>query len=398
MKNANTVKFIVPVGLIGTFVLTSSDGAQGPPPVGGPLPGLTQAELQRFDAGRAEFLQNENVQTGLGPVFNEISCVRCHAAGAPGGASPNNTGTVVTRIGANVNTVYSDLPTVGGALLQRRSLREIIPTYPIFGEVTPPEAQFVSRRQTTPVFGIGLMEAIPAATILTREDPTDVDRNGISGRANYAFNPVTRVTELGRFGWKSQLSSVHVFAADAYLNEMGITNPVFPREVLPQGRPIPPGADTVADPEDRTGAGVARLTDFMRFMNAPPTTPGSATGRALFASVGCVSCHTPTMTTGANPIAALANKNVNLYSDLLLHDMGTGLADNIRQGRALGYEFRTAPLWGLRFRQFFLHDARATSPDQAIRLHGGEAARSVTNYNALTPAQRTDLINFILSL
>lgn len=373
--------------------------AGGPPPVGGPIPGLTPAENQRFMNGSNAFRVNKNQQTGLGPVFNGTSCVQCHAAGAPGGASPNLGLSVVTRIGGSVNGVYSDLANVGGALIQARSLREFLPNYPVPREVVPAQASFVGRRITTPLFGNGLMEAIPAATILARQDPTDVNRDGISGRANMVLNPETRVTEVGRFGWKCQVSSLHLFAGDAYLNEMGITSPSFPTEVRPQGQNIPPGADIAPDPEDPGGAVVNQLTDYMRFLGAPPTAPNlPPTGLTLFNSTGCGSCHTPSMNTGANPTPVLANKVVALYSDLLLHDMGTGLADNIRQGQATGSEFRTAPLWGLRFRRFYLHDGRAQSIDQAIRLHGGEATSSVTRYNAMTPANRTTLLAFLQGL
>ncbi|MEQ1934428.1 MAG: di-heme oxidoredictase family protein [Fimbriimonadaceae bacterium] len=257
----------------------------------------------------------------------------------------------------------------------------------------------VGRRITTPIFGNGLIEAIPHSAILASQDPGDANQDGISGRANILFNPETRTKEVGRFGWKCQVSSVHLFAGDAYRNEMGITSPSFPTEVLPQGRAIPPGADLVADPEDVNGNAVARLTDFMRFTAAPaPLNAGSPEARALFASTGCASCHTPTMTTGANAVAALANKQVNLYSDLLLHDMGSQLADGIRQGLASGTEFRTAPLWGVRFRRILLHDGRAQTVDQAVRLHGGEATNSISRYIGLTPANRTTLLNFVQGL
>lgn len=390
-------KLLVPAGFLAGVVATTQVPPP-PPPIGGPLQGLSQAELQRFTAGRGEFLQIEQRATGLGPVFNGTSCVQCHNAAAPGGASSSLGVSVVTRIGAQVNGQYSDLEAVGGALLQRRSLREMIANYPVPGEIIPQGASFVGRRQTTPVFGIGLIEAIPASQILSRQDPTDLNRDGISGRANMVLNRVNNQTEVGRFGWKCQLSSVHMFSADAYLNEMGITNPLFPVEVRPQGRTLPPGADTVADPEDVSGVAVARLTDFMRFLAPPAPSAGTTLGRSLFASVGCASCHTPTMTTGAHPSAALAFKPVNLYSDLLVHDMGPGLADNLRQGQATGTEFRSAPLWGLRFRRFFLHDGRAQSIDSAIRLHGGEAVATVGRYNALTATNRSALISFVQGL
>ncbi len=401
-RTSGALKLLVPATFLTAVCITmpNKGDAQGPPPpppVGGPLPGLTATELQRFNAGRGAFLQGEQPQTGLGPVFNGTSCVQCHGAGGPGGASPNLGVSVVTRIGGMTNGLYSDLAAVGGALIQARSLREIFPNYPVPREVVPTQATFISRRQTTPVFGAGLLEAIPAATIMSRQDPTDANRDGISGKVNVLRNPETGFTEIGRFGWKGQHSSLHVFAGDAYLNEMGITSPGFPSEVLPQGRSIPPGADTVADPEDN-GTDVNRLTDFMKLMAAPPAGTGSAVGRSLFTAIACTSCHTPAMVTGASPVAALANKQVNLYSDLLVHDMGPGLADGIRQGTATGVEWRTAPLWGLKFRRFYLHDGRATTLDAAVRLHGGEAAGSVSRYNALSATDRSALLNFLAGL
>lgn len=395
------MKIVVPSMFLGVVIATIPDaetqGPPPPPPVGGPLPGLSAADLNRFNAGRGQFNRPHRVEDGLGPVFNGVSCVQCHAAAAPGGASPSLGVSVVRRIGGFTNGVYSDLTNVGGALLQARSLREIIPNYPVPGEVVPTGPTIVGRRQTTPLFGAGLIEAIPASSILALQDPNDANRDGISGRANMVLNPQTGLQEPGRFGWKSQVATLLHFSGDAYLNEMGITNPQFPLEVLPQGRPIPPGADRVADPEDRTG-NTPLVADFMRFLAPPAQLPNlSVRGRQLFTTTSCASCHTPTMTTGPNPRAALSVKQVQLYSDLLLHDMGA-LADQLRQGQATGTEFRTAPLWGLRFRRFFLHDGRATSVDQAIRLHDGEAALSRNRYNALTPADRTELLNFVNGL
>lgn len=407
MKISNkTARFVIPsLLLVGAMAWmpkeSEAQGAvviQGPPP-GAPLPGLSQNEMQRFNAGRNEFTRGARIEDGLGPVFNGTSCVQCHRAAAPGGASADLNISVVTRIGANVNNVYSDLETAGGALIQARSLREILQNYPVGREVVPQQAQFISRRLTTPVFGLGLMEAIPASEILQREDPNDANGDGISGRANMIVNAETGATEVGRFGWKCQLSSVHVFSADAFVNEMGITNQLFGIEVRPQGQNIPPGADTVADPEDNNGARVNRVTDFQRFLAAPsPLIKQSIAGRNLFFNTGCANCHTPSMTTGTNAVAALSNKTVNLYSDLLLHDLGPNLADGVRQGQASGAEWRTAPLWGLRLRPFLMHDGRANSPDQAIRQHGGEAANSTARYIALPANDRITLLTFLQSL
>src|SRR5207249_4032470 len=199
---------------------------------------------------------------------------------------------------------------------------------------------------STPLFGAGLIEAIPEATILQNADPGD----GISGRPNRVSNPDTGQTDaLGRFGWKAQVATLHQFAGDAYLNEMGITNPSFPHENLPQGQPIPPGCDTVADPEDN-GDGVIAFENFMKFLAPAPPRTGTVTVPQVFSDLGCAKCHVPTMMTGPNPVAALSNQPVNLFSDLLLHAMGAGLADGIEQGSAKGDEFRTAPLWGLSHR------------------------------------------------
>ena len=400
MKRTTLAKTVIPATLLSAGLLVSprTSALQGPPPVGGPLPGLSINEMQRFNAGRNEFTRNFRIEDGLGPVFNGVSCVQCHGAGAPGGASPNLGVSVVTRFGGTVNGQYSDLENLGGALIQSRSLREIIPNYPVPRETVPPQAQFVSRRITTPVFGMGLIESIPYEQIKALSDPDDADKDGVSGRMNWVFNPETNRSELGRFGWKCQVPTAHLFSGDAYLNEMGITSPSFTIEVRPQGNSIPAGADTVADPEDFNGARTNRVTDFMRFTAAPRGNQGSIEAKALFASTGCASCHTPSMTTGPNPVAALSNQTVNLYSDLLVHDMGPGLADGVRQGEASGSEWRTAPLWGLRFRPFLLHDGRATTVDQAIRLHGGEAARSVKAYNALPSTSRATLLTFLQGL
>ncbi len=390
--------FAIPTLILGAFSATTQPiVAQGgpPPPGGGPLQGLNQQELDRFNAGRNEFLQNETPPSGLGPVFNGNSCAQCHAAGGLGGASLGLGVSVVTRIGAIVNGQYSDLAQFGGPLLQSRSLREVIPNYPVPGEVIPVQAQFVSRRITTPVFGMGLIEAIPPETILSRSNISQ--GGGIMGHANMIVNPETGQTEVGRFGWKAQVPTAHLFVGDAYLNEMGITNPTFPVEVRPQGNNIPPGADPVPDPEVQNPP-IDALTDFMRF-SAPiqplPNTERSRLGRKIFERIQCSSCHVPTMMTGNTPSPALRFRNVNLYSDLLLHDMGPGLADGIQQGQASGSQFRTAPLWGLRTRPILLHDGRATSVDRAIREHGGEAARSRNLYQALPRNDKLSLLEFL---
>jgi CxxC motif-containing protein (DUF1111 family) len=235
------------------------------------------------------------------------------------------------------------------------------------------------------------MEAIPESTILENEQ-----RNG--GRANLVSNPDTGRDELGRFGWKAQVATLHQFAGDAYLNELGVTNPSFPHENRPQGQPIQQGCGTHSDLED-DGSGVTAFTNFMRFL-APvpqrPPTPQVQRGQQVFSRIGCASCHVPMMMTGPNSVAALSNKAVNLFSDLLLHDIGTG--DGIEQGGAKGNDFRTAPLWGLSRRDRFMHDASSNKYEDAILRHGVEAKSARDGFVGLPQSDYGALLAFLDSL
>ncbi|MGC4043191.1 MAG: di-heme oxidoredictase family protein [Armatimonas sp.] len=372
-----------------------------PMDAGAVIPGLTLEEASQFAAGLAQFTKVEGSEEGLGPVFNGRSCGECHLQGGIGGAAFDQTVSVVTRFGAMVNGTYTDLPEKGGPVMERRSLIEMDPACPVSPEVVPPEATFVSHRTTTPLFGTGLIEGVPEATLRRLADPDDLDHDGISGRLNMVLNPETGKVEVGRFGWKAQISSLSVFSADAYLNEMGITTPLFPTELLPQGQTID-GMDTVPEPED-DGTDTLHFTHFMRWLAPPPPTPANVSesgkrGKLVFQQVGCVSCHVPELATGENTTKALSLKRFALYSDLLLHDMGDGLADGIRQGEATGSEFRTAPLWGLHLRKFLLHDGRATSVPEAISLHGGEATNVMNRYGKLSARDHDDLLTFVESL
>ena len=293
----------------------------------------------------------------------------------------------------------------GGPVLQRQSIHEELPDCSVQPEVVPAEATLVSLRATTPLFGAGLIEAITEANILARADPDDRNGDGISGRTNFVFNPETGHNEIGRFGWKAHISTLHHFAGDAYLNEMGITSPSFPQENLPQGQPIPDGCDLIPETngqvEDADGKDVAAFTDYMRFL-APPAPRALNTrtshGAKTFMAIGCANCHVPTLFTGDNPVAALRFKRVNLYSDLLLHNMGPDLEDGMEMGSAKGDEWRTTPLWGLSNRLFFLHDGRTSNLEEAILAHGGEAERAHDRYLRLKPFERRALIRFLKSL
>jgi len=364
------------------------------PQLGDPLPGLSQADLDSFIEGRDDFMDTEDIEGGLGPIFNRESCVACHAAPAVGGSSEVN----VTRFGTMMNGVFDALADLGGSLLQERSIT------PESLEVVPPQATIRTFRNSTPLFGLGLMEAIPDSTILAgvRAHPVD----GVKGKASIVVDFTTGKTRVARFGWKAQLATVLAFAGDAYFNEMGVTNRFFPTENAPNGDAAKlAAADTVADPEDQidplTGKGdIDKVGDFMRLLAPPPPlplSPSAAQGRNVFNQVNCNLCHTPTMMTGPSPIPALRNKPVQLFSDLLLHDMGA-LGDRIEQGNANGREMKTAPLWGLRASAPYLHNGSAPTVDAAIRAHDGEARGSRDRYQALKPDQRQQLLDFLNSI
>jgi len=374
----------------------------GPPPIvpapasafGAPLAGLSTAQLQSFADGLEEFTNVDTPDSGLGPIFNNVSCVACHSIPAAGGGSA----ILETRFGRLMNGHFDPLTASGGSLLQQSAIA------PECRETVPPEANVIALRQTTPLFGLGLIEAIPDQAILRNAQMPQGDK--VAGRPSMIVDVASGTVRVGRFGWKAQQATILAFAGDAYLNEMGITNRLFPTENAPNGNAaLLAQCDHVADIEDQvdpaTGkSDIDRLADFMRLLAAPPQvqlTPATRSGQDLFARTGCAACHTPSMSTGPSDIAALDRKAVNLYSDLLLHDMGA-LGDGIGQAAAAPIEMRTAPLWGLRARGPYLHDGRAATVDVAIRLHDGTAASARNRYLQLPPNQQVQLLQFLLSI
>jgi CxxC motif-containing protein (DUF1111 family) len=362
---------------------------------GDPLAGITPSEFELFRLGRQDFLEVEEPEDGLGPAFNGRSCAECHNVPAVGG------GGRIAEMRAGIRDAEGGFrEPEGGSLLHLFS----IPDHRCQAEAGP-EINVIARRVPIPLFGAGLVEAIPDEAIVAREDPQDVDGDGISGRAARVPDPVTGTIRIGRFGWKAQHATLLAFAADAYRNEMGITNDLF-REEVAMG--VPPErlrlCDPVKDPEDvrdrRTGLrGIDNFENFMRLL-APvergPVSPLVERGEALFSAIGCAGCHVPQMTTGPASNPVFDRKPVRLYSDLLLHDVGTG--DGIAQADARPEEIRTPALWGLRFRRPLLHDGSAATPEQAIRRHGGEAARSREQYLNLVRSEQEALRAFLDSL
>ena len=423
----------------------------GPPGAGGPLPGLTADETMFFQEGLAKFLDIETVPDGLGPRFNSNQCSGCHSQPAVGGSSPARNPLIA------IATLDSGRNTVPWFITQDGPIREVRfkqnpdgtpdggvhAIFTIAGRsdapgctLTQPDFLPAGNPQTgqggnpniifripTPVFGGGLIEAIPDAEILANMN-TNATRNRqwgvsghpnahISGTANRSANDGT----LTRFGWKAQNKSLLLFSGEAYNVEMGVTNQLFPQE-----RDETSGCVLNATPEDvihfsassnsAVPSDIEAFAVFMRLLAPPapaPDSPSTIRGRSLFSSTGCSACHTPSMTTGPRiasgsstvPSAALSGKTVGLYSDLLVHNLGRGLSDGITQGGAGPDEFRTAPLWGVGQRVFFLHDGRTTDLVQAIETHrsqGSEANQIIERFNKLAAQEQQDIVNFLRSL
>jgi CxxC motif-containing protein (DUF1111 family) len=363
--------------------------------LGDPLQGLTAAQLAAFTDGKDDFETAETVAGGLGPIFNRDSCVACHSGPATGGSSVVN----VTRFGLLTNGRFDALDALGGSLLQDHAIT------PLAMEVIPMAANLVVERNSTPLFGLGLIEAIPESAIIANSKKRLGD--GIQGRVSMVTDVVSGKTKVGRFGWKAQQPTILGFAADAYLNEMGITNRFFPTENAPNGdQAILAETDKVADPEDQFDpvsgkSDVDKVADYMTMLAPPnngPLRPTAAAGKLIFDNLGCASCHTPVMMTdNSSTIAALRNREVKLFSDLLLHDMAT-LGDGIAQGAASPTEMRTAPLWGLRFSAPYLHNGKAATIEDAIRAHDGEGKVSRDRFNRLNKDQKAQLIDFLNSI
>ena len=430
----------------------------GPAGAGGPLPGLTADETAFFQDGQARFADIEVVaggpNTGLGPRFNSNQCLSCHSQPGMGGSSPSqNPLPDVAHLNGAANRVPWFI-TANGPVREARfkmsngvpdggvhdlfvitgrsdapgcniSQPDFLPAgNPLTGQGGNPNIIF---RIPTPTFGAGLIEAIPDSAILANVQANETEKRalGISGHPNaHLSGNVNRSANDGtitRFGWKAQNKSLLMFAGEAYNVEMGISNQLFPQE-----RDETPSCLFTATPNDTlnfttsstAASNPAVLSDIEAFANfmrllAPPTpapdTPSIAAGRAAFGKVGCAHCHTPSLTTGAriasgsatSPSKALSNQTAHLWSDLLVHHMGKGLADGITQGAAGPDEFRTAPLWGVGQRVFFLHDGRTSDLVEAIRAHkseGSEASKVIDRFHKLKLADQQAVIDFLRSL
>lgn len=392
------VGLTIGVSLAGLIAaLTTRAIAQAPSSAGAPLAGLTPVEFTEFRLGLDDFTEVETPEDGLGPAFNGTSCAVCHNVPAIGGGGVM----LETRVG------YRDLDGRFRALNAQGDTLMHLFSVPSHGcqPMVPDDVNVVARRAPISLFGAGLIEAIPDETIRAAEDVTDRNGDGVTGRAAIISDVVTGDARVGRFGWKAQHATLMAFGADAYRNEMGITNDVFPAESAhgiteDQFRRCDPRPEPEDVRDPRTGRrGVDNFESFMKFL-APVERAAvgdvERDGERLFLAVGCAACHTPSMSTGPSSNPLFNRVTVALFSDLLLHDVGTG--DGIAQGAALPEEIRTPALWGLRLRRPLLHDGRAATTDEAIRQHRGEADLALRGYQRLSPDEQGRVLAFLRSL
>ena len=388
---------VLRMSCVAIFAMVVVVSGQQPVEPGDPLPGLTPPEFEEFRLGLEDFLEVEDAEEGLGPAYNNTSCAGCHSVPAIGGIAP------VTTVRAGIREPdgsFRDFDPARGSLFQLFS----IPTHGC-QSVIPVEANVIERRVPIPLFGAGLVEAIPDATLLALQDPNDADGDGVSGRAALITDRASGDLRVGRFGWKAQVATLLEFSGDAYRNEMGITNDLFPEELtfnlteeqLRLCDPIPEPEDI---PEPGTGRrGIDNFVSFMKFLAPPargPMTARVVAGEEIFASIGCVACHIPTLTTGSETNPLFDRQSVPLFSDLLLHDVGTG--DGIRQADAEEDEIRTPALWGVRHRRPLLHDGSAATILEAALRHGREAQVARDQLLGLTAPELDALLAFLEAL
>jgi CxxC motif-containing protein (DUF1111 family) len=411
-----------------------------------PLPGLEREDELLFFVGNSFFNQNwvtapasTTARDGLGPTFNARSCAGCHFKDGRGRPPETDgeltTGFLVRLSVPDANDLFAPDVNYGDQIqdqaimglspeaTMRLEYEEIPFTFPdgttvslrqpslhlenlLHGDL-PANAHF-SARVANQMIGLGLLEAVPEETILALADPDDADDDGISGRPNWVWNAAANEVALGRFGWKANQPSLAQQTAAAFLGDMGITTPLFPAENCMAGDAACETAVTGGTPEIDD-------EDFLKVVLYASTLAVPARrdwedsqvlqGKALFNEIGCADCHTPLLETDTHPtIPALSHQTIRPYTDLLLHDMGAGLADGRPDFEASGSEWRTPPLWGIGLIEtvnghtYFLHDGRARSLQEAILWHGGEAEASQEAYTNLTPSEREALLRFLGSL
>jgi CxxC motif-containing protein (DUF1111 family) len=376
-------------------LLLSACQTQKPPALGEPLAGLSREQRAQFEQGKKIFQRVFEPKDGLGPLFNGNSCAECHESPVIGGVG-DEVELHATRSGPQ--HACDPLFDKGGPVIQQHAT-PLLQAKGVEKEQVPPEATAQAHRSTPPLFGFGLVDAIPESTLLAYEDPRDSNADGIAGRANRTIDG-----RVGRFGRKAAVATLAEFNAGAFPQEMGVTTPQAPVEETNGGVPVPPETDPAPDPEI-SAEDMELVNTFLRYLAPPPPQKYSHLkdqllakhGQELFAALHCDACHVPKMVTGPSAVYALDRKSVALYSDLLLHDMGPGLAD-ICLEQAGPADFRTEMLMGLRFRESFLHDGSAKTVQEAIERHGGEAQQSSFRYKQLGADEKNAMLKFLQSL
>jgi CxxC motif-containing protein (DUF1111 family) len=375
--------------------------------------GIAEPPGDTFALDQAQFERKHDASTGLGPVFNATACVECHNNGVAGAAS-QFTEQRVGHNDANGNFVNPTITINEGAnTITGRSIVNDRSICPQAQEHVPDTENIRTLRAVLNTLGDGFVEAVGDQTFLAIAASQPLQTNGmIHGEAiQVAILEAPGQTGVGKFGWKDQDPTILSFSGDAYLNEMGVTNRLKPKDVTTVCK-------VTTDPEDKPDAlGLADIDHFAQFIRGtqvPPhdaalaATANAIAGQNLFNSIGCATCHVPTLTTepagtvingGAYTIpAALGNKIIHPYGDYLLHDVGTG--DGIVQAGPAdtANKLRTAPLWGLRIKARFMHDNASATLSDAIQRHGGEAQNVIAMFNGLTATQQQQLITFLQSL
>jgi CxxC motif-containing protein (DUF1111 family) len=397
-----------------------------------PAANLVGDRLEKHLDGDAAFERQfvtapASVNSGLGPLFNNASCIGCHTRDGRGleslllrlssGSGAQNTPVAVPGFGTQLQTraVFGKMPEgiiqihyteIPGSFPDGElfSLRK--PVYSVVDPYTAlPQNILISPRFAPSVFGLGLLEAITETDILAHADPDDADQDGISGRPNYVWNQMTQMTDLGRFGWKANQPSLRQQSAGAYNGDMGITTSVFSLENCEDQTQC----DTLTDDPELEDAILDATTFYVQTLGVPARRRYDEAdviqGDALFQQAGCVSCHVPRFKTGnLTAVPEVSNQTIFPYTDLLLHDMGPDLADGRPDFLADGQEWRTAPLWGLGLLEIvnghtqLLHDGRARNIVEAILWHGGEAKASRNFFMQLSKTERDAIVAFLKSL
>ncbi len=409
-----------------------------------PLPGLSGERLNQHLVGDAAFeavfvAAPAQVNPGLGPLFNNISCESCHPAdgrGRPPQAGENRSAMFLRMSlpDPSGDPSHGPIPVPGyGTQLFDQGLFGVTPqgrmqisyeeqpgTYadgtayslrrPSYSVADPyrelPPDLLLSPRVAPPVFGRGLLELIPQSAILANQDPNDLDRDGISGRPNWVTDAASGELALGRFGWKGDNPNLRQQNAGAYRGDIGVTNTLFTEESV-AGEPQD---DNREDDPELPAATLEAVTHYVRTLAVPARrnyeNANVIRGQSLFQNLACADCHIPEWQTVAQSaeLPELTNQTIYPYTDTLLHDMGPGLADGRPVFAASGTEWKTPPLWGIGLtgivngHNFFLHDGRARSIEEAILWHGGEAEESSRRFKNLSAQDRQALLAFLNSL